>query len=77
MKTLLNRVLPLSLCILVGMAVSWVSIYAFWFGVWTFHTVPAARFCDALGNFILLPAHWFFELVGGDQSTIFVDPKSF
>jgi hypothetical protein len=59
------------------MAVSWVSIYAFWFGVWTFHTVPAARFCDALGNFILLPAHWFFELVGGDQSTIFVDPKSF
>ena len=59
------------------MAVSWVSIYAFWFGVWMFHTVPAARFCDALGQFILQPAHWVFELLGGDQSTIFVDPKSF
>jgi hypothetical protein len=59
------------------MAVSWCSIYAFWFGVWTFHTVPAARFCDAVGNFILQPAHWVFNLLGGDQSTLFLDPISF
>ncbi len=59
------------------MVVSWLSIYAFWFGVWTFHTVPAARFCDAIGSVILMPAHWVFQFLGGDQSTIFVDPKSF
>jgi hypothetical protein len=76
-KTLLHRVLPLLFCILVGMVVSWVSIYAFWFGVWTFHTVPAARFCDAVGNFILQPAHLVFNLMGGDQSTLFLDPTSF
>jgi hypothetical protein len=61
----------------VGTAISWASIYAFWFGVWTFHSVPAARLCDSVGNFILQPAHWFSEFMGGDQSTIFVDPTSF
>jgi hypothetical protein len=76
-KTFLNRILPLLLFIAAGMVLSWLSIYAFWFGVWTFHTVPAARFCDAVGSVILRPAHWVFEFLGGDQSTIFVDPKSF
>jgi hypothetical protein len=68
---------PLLFCIEAGTALSWVSIYAFWFGVWTFHSVPAARACDALGSFLLLPAKWVFELVGGDQSSIFFDPVSY
>ena len=77
MKTFLNRTLPLLLCIVLGTALSWVSIYSFWFAVWTFHSVPAARFCDAVGSFILFPARCVFNLVGGDQSTIFFDPTSF
>jgi hypothetical protein len=76
-KTFLTRTLPLLLCIIVGTALSWVSIYAFWFAVWTFHSVPIARAADAVGGFILLPAHWVFELLGGDQSAIFMDPTSF
>jgi len=76
-KTFLTRTLPLLLCIAAGTVVSWVSIYAFWFAVWTFHSVPAARFCDAVGSFLLQPTHWIYELIGGDQSTIFVDPQSF
>jgi hypothetical protein len=76
-KTLSGRIIPLLLCIAVGTVVSWVSIYAFWFAVWTFHSVPAARAADAVGAFILYPARWVFELLGGDQSTIFYDPVSF
>jgi hypothetical protein len=76
-KTFLTRTLPLLLCIAAGTALSWVSIYAFWFAVWTFHSVPAARACDALGSFLLLPAKWVFELLGGDQSSIFFDPSSY
>lgn len=60
-----------------GTVLSWVSIYAFWFAVWIFHSVPAARAADAVGSFILLPARWIFELLGGDQSAIFFDPTSF
>ena len=77
MKTFLTRTLPLLLCIAVGTALSWASIYAFWFAVWIFHSVPAARACDAVGSFILLPAKWVFELLGGDQSSIFFDPNSY
>jgi hypothetical protein len=76
-KTLLTRTLPLLLCIVVGTALSWVSIYVFWFAVWTFHSVPVARAADAVGTVILTPARWVFELLGGDQSTIFFDPTSF
>jgi hypothetical protein len=76
-KTFLTRTLPLLLCIAAGTALSWVSIYAFWFAVWTFHAISAARACDALGGFILLPAKWIFELLGGDQSAIFFDPISY
>jgi hypothetical protein len=76
-KTLSGRIIPLLLCIAVGTVVSWVSIYAFWFAVWTFHSIAAARAADAIGTFILYPARWVFELIGGDQSTIFYDPISF
>jgi hypothetical protein len=76
-KTFLTRTLPLLLSIVVGTAISWVSIYAFWFAIWGFHSVPAARAFDALGAFILLPAKWVFELLGCDQSAIFFDPTSF
>ncbi len=56
---------------------SWVSIYAFWFGVWIFHTVPAARASDAVGKILLLPARSVFAALGGDQTAIFYDPVSF
>ena len=59
------------------MILSWVSIYAFWFAVWTFHSVPAARACDAVGSFILTPARAVFRLAGADQTEIFFDPISF
>lgn len=77
MKTLLTRILPLLLCILVGAAASWVSVYAFWFAVWTFHSVAAARACDALGAALLTPATLVFRWMGADQSAIFFDPISF
>jgi hypothetical protein len=76
-KTFLTRTLPLLLCIAAGTALSWVSIYAFWFAIWTFHSVPVARICDALGGIVLFPAKWVFEFLGGDQSTIFFDPVAF
>jgi len=76
-KTFLTRTLPLLLSIVVGTALSWVSIYLYWFGMWTFHSIPAARACGALGTFLLLPARWIFEMMGGDQTTVFYDPTSF
>ncbi|HEX4085051.1 MAG TPA: hypothetical protein VHY22_09080 [Chthoniobacteraceae bacterium] len=77
MKTLLTRVIPLLLCILTGFVVSWVAIYAFWFGVWIFHTVPAARAFDAVGRIILTPARLIYRAAGGDQSTPLFDPISY
>jgi hypothetical protein len=77
LKTLRTRILPLLFCIAVGTALSWVCIYAFWFAVWTFHSVPIARACDGVGQLILTPGKWVYQLLGGDQSTIFLDPTSF
>lgn len=76
-KTFLTRTLPLLLCIATGALLSWVSIYAFWFAVWTFHSVPAARVCAAVGDFLLFPARWISEATGGDQTAVFYDPISF
>jgi hypothetical protein len=76
-KTLLTRTLPLLFCIALGTALSWVSIYAFWFAVWTAHSVPVAHSVGAVGDFILSPARWVFEWLGGDQTTIFYQPVSF
>jgi len=76
-KTLLNRIIPLLLSIAAGSVISWVSIYSFWFAVWTFHSLPVARAADAVGSFILYPGRWVFEAVGGDQSTIFYDAIPF
>ena len=77
MNTFLTRTLPLLLCILVGTVLSWVSIYIFFFAVWTFHSLPVARFADAAGNLLLFPARQIFAFLGGDQSTLFYDPISF
>ena len=44
---------------------SWMAVYAFWFGVWLFDSVPAARACDAIGKVFLLPAWCFLWLAGG------------
>jgi hypothetical protein len=76
-KTLRTRALPLLACILVGTALSWVSIYVFWFAIWTFHSVPVARGFDAVGSLLLLPARYVFAWAGGDQSTIFYQPIPF
>jgi hypothetical protein len=76
-KTFLTRTLPLLVCIAAGILLSWVSIYAFWFAVWTFHSVPVARAIDAVGSFLLWPARWVTEWVGGDQTSVFFDPVSF
>jgi hypothetical protein len=76
-KTLLTRTLPLLLSIALGAVLSWVSIYVFWFAIWTFHSVPIANACGAIGDFLLLPARFFYEWVGGDQTTVFYDPISY
>lgn len=68
---------PVIFCVELGTSVSWVSIYMFCFAVWVFHSVPAVRACEAMGNFLLLPARGIFELTGADQSAIFFDPISF
>jgi hypothetical protein len=57
--------------------VSWASIYAFWFGVWIFHTVPAARACDIVGKILLFPARSVSAALRLDQMEIFYDPISF
>lgn len=44
---------------------SWLAIYGFWLGVWFFDSVPAARLCDAIGRFILLPARLFLWVTTG------------
>ncbi len=75
-KTFLTRTLPLILCIIAGTALSWVSIYAFWFAPF-FHSVAIVRACDAVGGIFLLPTRWVFEAMGQDQSAIFFDPKSY
>ncbi len=77
MKTFLTRALPLLLCIAVGAALSWSSVYAFWFAARTLHSVPALRACDAVGSILLLPAKYIFELLGGDQTTIFFVPTAY
>ena len=81
MNTLRTRVIPLISSILIGFAVSWVSFFAFWFGVWIFHTVPGARACEALGDFILLPARLVYYLLSfgldADQSPPLVDPMPY
>ena len=76
-NTFLTRTLPLLVCIAVGSAISWVSIYVFWFAIWIFHSVPAARAADAVGSFLLLPGRYVFQWSGGNQSSIFYDPISF
>jgi hypothetical protein len=73
-KTLRTRILPLLLCIAAGTGLSWVSIYAFWFAIWTFHSVPVARAIGAAGDLLLYPAQWITEWSGGDQTTVFYYP---
>ena len=55
---------------------SWCAVYSFWIAAHLFHSVPAVRFCNAVGSFILLPARVLFWLAGDlvDQSTPLTDP---
>jgi hypothetical protein len=76
-KTLVTRIIPLLVCVAAGSVLSWVSIYSFWFAIWIFHSVPAARFCDAIGSALLFPGRQVFGLLGGDQNVIFFDPIPF
>ena len=77
MKTLFGRIIPLLLSIVVGTVLSWVSIYAFWFAIWTFHNVAAAQAAGAVGDFVLRPAVWIFEWLGWGLTAIFDDPIVF
>ncbi len=64
------------LCIVIGCAASWLAVYGFWVGVSIFHSVPIARFLNAIGELFLLPARGLFRCLGSalDQSTPMFDP---
>ena len=76
-KTLLTRVIPLLVSIVVGFTVSAASIYAFLIAPRIFPSVPLVRACEAVGDFFLLPAKLVYQAVGGDQSTPLFDPISY
>ena len=83
MKNILARSVQLLSSIAVGCIVSWVSLYAFFFGAWMFHSVTAARAADAIGSLLLLPGRMVFNwllrsLMGGDDPTaIFQNPIAY
>jgi hypothetical protein len=70
----LSRTVSFLVCILACVAVSWVSIYAFWFAVWTFHNVDAARTADFIGSAILFPARWILERFSYDETILLQTP---
>lgn len=74
MNTLRTRTLPLLASVAVCAALSWGAIYASWFAIWTFHSVPAMRVCEAAATLFLTPARCIFEWLGGDQTTQFFEP---
>jgi hypothetical protein len=65
--------------ILVAYGLSWLSVYAFWLAAYAFHSVPAVRFCEALGSILLLPVRTLFWACGDlfDQSAPLSDPTSY
>jgi hypothetical protein len=58
--------------------VSWCAIYSFWIAARLFHSVPAARAADAIGQIILLPGRLFLSrFESADQSSSLANPMLF
>lgn len=70
-----------SLLAFIGVAfiLSWFSVFAFWYAAFAFHSVPAIRFCEAVGSIILIPVRIIFWAFGDffDQTAPLTDPKSY
>jgi len=79
MRQFLKYSLALISCIALASLMSYAAFYAFWFGVWCFHSVPAARACDMAGSIFLTPARLVYYGLGGlvDQTTALADPISY
>jgi hypothetical protein len=79
MRGSLKYWLLLVLCFLLAAILSYVAFYGFWVGVRLFHTVSAARACDAAGSVVLFPARLVFYCYGGllDQSSPYTDPMNY
>jgi len=58
---------------------SWLSVYAFWFAAYGFHSVPAVRSCESVASIVLLPVRIVFWLFGDffDQTAPLTDPMSY
>ncbi len=65
--------------ITVSFALSWLSVYAFWFSAYAFHSVPAVRLCDSIGSIVLLPIRIVFWMCSDllDQTAPLTDPTSY
>jgi hypothetical protein len=65
--------------IVVAFGLSWLSIYAFWFAAYGFHSVLAVRACEFIGSVVLLPVRVVFWSFGDffDQSAPLTDPISY
>jgi hypothetical protein len=63
----------------VAFVLSWFSVFAFWYAAFAFHSVPAVRFCEAIGSTILIPVRVVFWMAGDffDQTAPLTDPKSY
>jgi hypothetical protein len=63
----------------VALILSWFSVYAFWYAAFAFHSVPAVRFCEAIGSVILIPVRVVFWMFGDffDQTAPLTDPSSY
>jgi hypothetical protein len=70
-----------SLLAFIGVAfvLSWLSVYAFWYAAFAFHSVPILRFCETVGSIILIPVRVVFWAFSGffDQTAPLTDPSSY
>jgi len=75
----MSRFAALLAFLVVSFALSWLSVYAFWFAAYGFHSVPAVRACETVGSFVLIPVRVVFWLVGDffDQTAPLTDPTSY
>ena len=62
-KAAAKRVASLLSFIVVGLGLSWIAVYGFWFAAHLFQSVHAVRICESLGAAILIPARIFFWLM--------------
>jgi hypothetical protein len=79
LKHFLTCLFSVILCIAIASALSYLAFYSFWFAASSFHSVPVARACDAVGMIFLLPARILFFCFGSavDQSMPLSDPVTY